>query len=78
MANTENDEPPLRNAATGAVVAAAVTYNATTRVATLNPTATLAANTRYTVTVTGSSTAVRDVASNPVASSRWSFTTGAA
>ena len=34
-------------------VAAAVTYNATTRVATLNPSANLAANTQYTATLTG-------------------------
>ncbi|MGA2217079.1 MAG: Ig-like domain-containing protein [Terracidiphilus sp.] len=37
----------------GAAVAGAVTYNATTYVATFTPTAALAANTTYTVTVTG-------------------------
>jgi methionine-rich copper-binding protein CopC len=67
----------LRNATTGVLVTAPVTYNSTTRVATLNPSATLAANTRYTATVTGSTTAIRDGGGNPVATTSWSFTTGA-
>ena len=67
----------LRKATTGALVPAVVTYNATTRVATLNPSGTLTARTKYTVKVTGGVTAVRDLASNPLASSSWSFTTGA-
>jgi methionine-rich copper-binding protein CopC len=67
----------LRNATTGTAVTAVVTYNATTRVATLNPSVTLAATTRYTVTVTGSTTAVRDLGGNPLATSSWSFTTRA-
>ena len=67
----------LRNAKTGALVPSVVTYNATTRVATLNPSVTLTARTTYTVKVTGGAAAVRDLASNPLASSSWSFTTGA-
>jgi len=59
-------------------MAAAVTYNATTRVLTLNPNATLAANTKYTVTLTGGPAAIRDAAGNPLATTTWSFTTGTA
>jgi hypothetical protein len=62
----------------GAAVPAAVTYDAGTRVATLDPTADLAAGTRYTATLTGGPTAVRDVANNPLADVTWSFTTAAA
>ncbi|MEY2401936.1 MAG: hypothetical protein QOJ08_2047 [Ilumatobacteraceae bacterium] len=63
----------LKNATTGAAIAAVVSYNATTRVATLNPTPTLAGNTRYTVTL---STGVKDTAGNPLAATTWTFTTG--
>jgi Tol biopolymer transport system component len=66
----------LRNTSTGAAVAAAVTYNATTRVATLNPSAALAADTRYTATLTGGSAAVRDLAGNPLATTSWNFLSG--
>jgi hypothetical protein len=60
----------------GSAVPASVTYNAATRVATLNPTADLAASTSYTATVT---TGVEDVAGNPMAAPRtWTFTTAAA
>ena len=61
-----------------AVVAAAVTYNATTRVATLNPTPTLAASTVYTVLVRGGAVdpRVKDAAGNALAAeATWSFTT---
>jgi hypothetical protein len=64
----------LRNNVTGAAVAAAVTYDATTRVATLNPTAALAPATTYTATLAGFS----DLAGNPfLAAQSWSFTTEA-
>jgi hypothetical protein len=63
----------LRNAATGALVSYAVSYNATTRVATLNPNVTLAANTRYTATVSAS---IKDAGGNPLSGQSWSFTTG--
>ncbi|MBV1781375.1 Ig-like domain-containing protein [Paeniglutamicibacter sp. ABSL32-1] len=67
----------LRNATTGAVVSATVTRNGTTNQWILNPAASLAANTRYTVRVTGGTTAIRDAATNPLVSTSWSFTTGA-
>ena len=60
-----------------ALVAAAVTYSATSRRATLNPTPTLAALTTYTVTVKGGATdpRVKDVAGNALSTSTiWSFT----
>ena len=63
----------LRNAATGALVSYAVSYNATSRVATLNPNVTLAANTKYTATI---STSIKDAAGNPLSGLSWSFTTG--
>lgn len=64
--------------ASGALVPAGVTYNATTRTVTLNPNANLAADTRYTVRLTGGATAIRDAAGNPLASTSWSFLTGPA
>ena len=63
---------------TAANVAAAVTYNATTRVATLDPSANLAPNTPYTATLTGGASAIRDAADNPLATVSWTFTTAAA
>jgi hypothetical protein len=63
----------LRNAATGALVSYAVSYNATTRVATLNPNVTLAANTRYTASMSSS---IKDAVGNTLAGGSWSFTTG--
>jgi hypothetical protein len=62
----------------GAVVPAVVTYNTSSRVATLNPTPTLTAATTYTVIVKGGATdpRVKDVAGNGLAASQvWSFTT---
>ncbi len=52
---------------------ATVTYNATTFVATLNPTYTLAAGTKYTVKV---SNYIRDAAGNRLTSFSYTFTTG--
>ncbi|TDK28276.1 serine protease [Arthrobacter crusticola] len=66
----------LTNTATGAAVSAAVARNGTTNQWILNPGATLAANTRYTVTLTGGTTGIRDLAGNPSAGSSWTFTTG--
>ena len=57
---------------TGKRVAAVVTYNAKTGVATLNPTKALAAGAKYTVVLGG---AIKDRAGNGVAAVRWSFTT---
>ena len=57
---------------TGRRVAAVVTYNRTTGVATLNPTSSLSARVRYTVVVTN---AIKDRAGNRLTATRWSFTT---
>ncbi|MGO4599523.1 Ig-like domain-containing protein [Terrabacter sp. 2RAF25] len=57
----------------GAIVPAVVTYNATTRRATLNPNATLAARTRYTL---GLTSGIRDTAGNILTPSTAAFTTG--
>ncbi|MDQ0619722.1 CBM96 family carbohydrate-binding protein [Arthrobacter globiformis] len=60
-------------------VPAAVTYNSTGMVATLNPDADLAAGTTYTATIRGGTNGVKDVAGNALASDRtWTFTTAAA
>ncbi|MBA3589996.1 N,N-dimethylformamidase beta subunit family domain-containing protein, partial [Methylibium sp.] len=85
---SENLDPTTVNASTfelrdaaGALVAAEVTYNATTRVATLTPSAALAASTNFTATVKGGSAdpRVKDSAGNALAASRvWSFSTAAA
>ena len=66
----------LTNVATGAAVTAVVGYNATTRVATLNPGATLPASTRFRVNLTGGLTGIRDLAGNPLGDVTWTFTTG--
>ncbi|YCH14876.1 Ig-like domain-containing protein [Arthrobacter sp. D1-17] len=64
---------------TGTAVSAAVTYDSTNRVATLNPTADLAAGTTYTATIKGGSTGVKDAAGNTLATDKaWTFTTAAA
>ena len=67
----------LRNAS-NVLVAAAVSYNSATHVATLTPSAALAINTQYTVTVHGGATdpRVKDAAGNALAANdSWSFTT---
>lgn len=56
------------------VIPGAVTYNAASRTATLNPRATLTADRTYTATVAG----IRDQAGNTMATTSWSFTTGPA
>ncbi|WP_224084122.1 S8 family serine peptidase [Arthrobacter sp. StoSoilB19] len=66
----------LKNPATGAVVAATAYRNGTTNQWILDPRETLAAKTRYTVTLTGGTSGIRDVAGNPLASRSWQFTTG--
>lgn len=63
----------LRKTTTGAIVGATVSYNAATHVATLNPTATLLAGTRYTATLNGS---IIDADGNPITAMSWSFVTG--
>jgi hypothetical protein len=58
----------------GSAFAAAITYNATTRTATLNPSVTLPAGTQIEVVLT---TGIRDTAGNRLAATTWRFTTGA-
>ena len=61
-----------------AVVASAVSYNASTHVATLTPTASLTASRTYTATVTSGVGGVTDLAGNALSSDAvWSFTTAA-
>ena len=66
----------VKNTVTGATMAATVSRYGTTNQWILNPSATLAAKTRYTVTVTGGPAAIRDLAGNPLKSASWTFTTG--
>lgn len=59
-------------------VGATVTYNSTSRVATLDPTSDLTAGTQYTARIKGPS-GVKDVAGNTMAADKtWSFTTASA
>jgi hypothetical protein len=64
----------LGTTATGTLIARVITYNAATRVITINPSVTLAANTVYTVRLTAG---ITDAAGNPLPATTWSFTTGA-
>ena len=66
----------LRRVSNNALIAAPVTYNAGTRVMTMNPNANLVANTQYRVTLTGGGGAIRDLAGAPLATTTWTFTTG--
>ena len=59
----------------GAPIAAAVTYDASSRTATLDPSADLAAGTTYTASLGGG---IADLAGNPLAPLSWSFATAAA
>jgi subtilisin family serine protease len=67
----------LKNEA-GSTIPATVSYNATTRTATLDPAASLAADTRYTAALVGGTSAIRDSTGTPLASTSWSFLTGSA
>ncbi len=62
----------LRTKSTGATVAATVTYNATSRTATLKPSSALAVGSSYTTTLTGG---IRDAAGNSLPVTSWTFTT---
>jgi len=71
----------LRNAASGTLVSAGVSYNAATYTATLAPAAALVPSTTYTASIKGGTTDPRakDLAGNALASTvSWSFTTAAA
>ncbi|MEE2523899.1 DUF7594 domain-containing protein [Pseudarthrobacter sp. J47] len=62
-----------------AAVPAAVTYNGTDRIATLNPDADLAAGTTYTAMIRSGTDGVKDVAGNALAEDKtWTFTTASA
>ena len=75
-ASSINGSTLLLRTAAGTSVAATVSYNATTRTATVTPTAALASNTSYTLTIKGSSAGVKDSAGNAlVADVTSSFTT---
>jgi len=63
----------LRNTATNALITATATFNATTRVLTINPSVNLASSTQYTVRLANGLT---DLAGNPFAGVTWNFTTG--
>jgi hypothetical protein len=66
----------LRNPG-GNIVTSTVSYNAGTNVATLTPSAVLAASTTHTATITGGASGVKDLAGNALATNFvWSFTTG--
>jgi uncharacterized protein DUF4082/Big-like domain-containing protein/PASTA domain-containing protein/G8 domain-containing protein len=68
----------LRDSA-NALVSAAVSYDSTSRVATLTPAQSLAASKTYTATIVGGSTGVKDVAGNAmIGNYAASFTTAAA
>jgi hypothetical protein len=67
----------LRDSA-NAIVTATVSYNATTRIATLTPSTPLSATMSYTATITGGSAGVKDTAGNALANDYvTSFTTSA-
>ena len=60
---------------TTSAVAAVVTYDSTTKTASLNPSARLEAGKSYTATVRGGPSGVKDLAGNPLAADKvWSFT----
>lgn len=65
----------LKVLATGAMVSASVTQTPGTNTWVLTPSAALASGTQYRLTLTGGTTAIRDLAGNPLASMGWNFTT---
>ena len=78
-ATTVNTTSVVLTDAAGAVVPAAVGYDAGTRTATLDPTAALAGGATYRVTIKGGSAGVKDLAGNALATDdTWTFTTRAA
>ena len=67
----------LRNAS-NVLVTATVSYNATTKTATLTPSAALASSSIYAATVKGGSSGVKDAANNAMVNNyTWYFTTAA-
>jgi Ca2+-binding RTX toxin-like protein len=76
--STTTSSVRLIRVSNGGAVPAAITFNTTTRQFTVNPNASLAANVQYRVTFTGGTSAIRDLAGNPMSTQTWTFTTGAA
>ncbi len=75
---TTNPSFELRRVSNNVRVGAAVSYNATTRTATLNPGANLAAGVQYTATLVGGATTIRSTTGAvPLATQSWTFTTAA-
>ncbi|WP_282365165.1 Ig-like domain-containing protein [Arthrobacter sp. AL08] len=70
---TANGNFTIKRTSNGAAFTATVSYSSLTRVATLNPTGTLLANTQYTVTL---SSGIKDTAGNLLTPVTWNFTTG--
>lgn len=68
----------VQNTAIGTAVSATVTRNGTTNQWVFNPSVELAADTRYTATLTGAPSAIRDAGGNPMATKTWTFLTGPA
>jgi nitrogen fixation protein FixH len=68
----------LTNDTTHSTVAAVVSQSGTTNKWILNPNANLAGDTHYTVTLTGGSGAIRDMANTPLSTTTWGFLTGPA
>jgi hypothetical protein len=60
----------------GTVVPAVVSLSSTTNKWVLNPDSNLAKDTVYTATLTGGTTAIRDLAGNPLTTTSWQFLTG--
>ncbi len=68
----------LVKAGTTTSIPATVTYTSSTKTATLDPSVDLDPNTKYTATVKGGSTGVKNAVGDPMkAAKTWSFTTGA-
>jgi Ca2+-binding RTX toxin-like protein len=77
VTNVSGQSFRLRNTVTNTLVGAVVTYNATTRVATLNPNANLAPGTSYTAQLIG--TGINGIRSGTarLTNTSWTFTTAA-
>ena len=68
----------ITRVSTGAAITAVRSFNTTSKVLTINPSASLLSNTQYRVTITGGTRGARDLAGNPVITRSWTFTTGSA
>lgn len=68
----------LTDPAGNLVAAAPIKYDSVNRSTTINPTYDLAPDTRYTATLTGGTSQIRDGSGNPLATTSWTFLTGPA